>query len=48
VATGKTCIEYTEENPAVIGLGWSQELGFEQPLIPELTELEKTVITEEE
>ena len=29
-ATGKTCVEYTEENPAIIGLSWNQEFGFEQ------------------
>lgn len=30
-ATGQLCVEYTEENPAHIGLGWDEETGFEQP-----------------
>jgi hypothetical protein len=37
-ATGKTCVECSEENPAVIGLSWSQESGFEQPPAPEAPE----------
>lgn len=31
--TGLLCIEYTEENPAIIGLGYSNGL-FEQPPQP--------------
>jgi hypothetical protein len=30
--TGQTCIEYTDENPAVIGLGYVNGV-FEQPNI---------------
>ena len=29
--TRLTCVEYTEENPAHIGLGWDETTGFEQP-----------------
>lgn len=32
--TGSLCIEYTEESPAHMGLGWDGE-SFEQPPIPE-------------
>ena len=30
-ATGKLCVEYTDESPACIGLGWDETTGFEQP-----------------
>lgn len=33
-ATGKTCVEYTETNPAIIGLGWDGTT-FEQLPVPE-------------
>ena len=33
--TGKLCVEYTDENPAFIGLSWSQQNGFEQPFLGE-------------
>ena len=33
--TGSLCVEYTEENPAIIGLGYSDGL-FEQPPAPEV------------
>jgi hypothetical protein len=33
-ATGLTCVEYTHENPAHIGLGWDGTT-FEQPATPE-------------
>lgn len=33
--TGKICIEYTDELPAIIGLGWDEATGFEQPLVEE-------------
>ena len=39
-ATGKTCVEYTDSNPAVIGLGYDGTT-FEQPevvFIPAPTE----------
>lgn len=29
-ATGQTCVEYTEENPAIVGLGFDG-ITFEQP-----------------
>ena len=29
--TGQLCVEYTNESPAHIGLGWDEETGFEQP-----------------
>lgn len=29
--TGQLCVEYTAENPAHIGLGWDETIGFEQP-----------------
>lgn len=32
--TGKICVEYTEENPAHIGLGYDGTT-FAQPVIPE-------------
>lgn len=32
--TGQFCVEYTEENPANIGLGWDETTGFEQPPVP--------------
>jgi hypothetical protein len=32
--TGKTCVEYTEANPAVIGLGYSGGI-FEQHVVEE-------------
>ena len=32
--TGSLCIEYTEENPAHVGLGWDGE-SFEQPPVSE-------------
>lgn len=32
--TGLLCVEYTDENPAHIGLGWDGST-FEQPLIIE-------------
>lgn len=32
-ATGLTCIEYTVEAPAHIGLGWDETTGFEQPAV---------------
>jgi hypothetical protein len=35
--TGLTCVEFTLENPAVIGLGWDGTL-FEQP--PKMTDEE--------
>lgn len=28
---GKLCIEYNDTNPAIIGLSWNSETGFEQP-----------------
>jgi hypothetical protein len=31
---GQICIEYTDELPAHIGLGWNKETGFEQPEQP--------------
>lgn len=31
--TGKQCVEYTDENPAVIGLAWDG-VSFEQPEYP--------------
>ena len=34
---GFTCIEYTHENPARIGLGYSNGV-FEQPIVEEPTE----------
>lgn len=34
--TGKTCVEYTEANPAVIGLGYNGRT-FEQTPIVEIT-----------
>jgi hypothetical protein len=46
-ATGKICIEYTEENPAGIGWSWNQDLGFERPPMPETPISEDTVNTEE-
>lgn len=30
-ATNKLCVEYTDESPACIGLGWDEATGFEQP-----------------
>jgi len=30
-ATSKLCVEYTDESPARIGLGWDEATGFEQP-----------------
>jgi hypothetical protein len=41
-ATGKTCVEYTEKNPAHIDLKYDPETGFEQPVIEE-----EIVVTEE-
>jgi hypothetical protein len=35
--TGKTCVVYTDANPAVIGLGYSKGV-FEQPAPVEPTE----------
>jgi hypothetical protein len=35
--TGLTCVEYTHENPARIGLGYSNGV-FEQPVAGEITE----------
>lgn len=29
--TGSTCVEYTDETPVHIGLGWDESTGFEQP-----------------
>lgn len=37
-ATGKLCVEYTDELPACIGLGWNEITGFEQPLVQEFVE----------
>lgn len=34
---GKTCIEYTSENPAYIGLGWDGNT-FEQPKQEEIVQ----------
>jgi len=34
--TGKTCVEYTTENPAHIGLGYDGTT-FQQPVKPEVT-----------
>lgn len=31
--TGQLCVEYTDESPAHIGLGWDEATGFEQPVI---------------
>jgi hypothetical protein len=33
-ATGLVCVEYTDENPAIIGLGYSNGV-FENPPMPE-------------
>jgi len=35
--TGKTCVEYTDENPAKMGLGYADGI-FEQPKVEEPTE----------
>ena len=31
--TGQLCVEYFKESPAIIGLGWDEATGFEQPQI---------------
>ena len=35
--TRQLCVEYSDETPAHIGLGWDEVTGFEQPgiLVPE-------------
>jgi hypothetical protein len=38
--TGQTCIEYTNENPAHIGLGYDGTT-FEQPVVPVVEEPEE-------
>ena len=38
-ATGKTCVEYTDSNPACIGLGYDGSI-FEQPIAVEEPEEE--------
>jgi hypothetical protein len=38
LVTGKVCVEYTDENPAHVGLKY-QEGVFEQPPIPEIYNL---------
>jgi len=41
-ATGQLCVEYTDESPARIGLGWDEATGFEQPpVVVEETESEE-------
>ena len=35
---GALLIPYTEESPAYLGLGWSEENGFEKPFIPPFVE----------
>ena len=48
--TGKTCVEYTESNPACIGLGYNG-ITFEQHPLPEIIieeELLPEIIIEEE
>jgi hypothetical protein len=34
-ATNKICVEFTNNNPAHIGMKWDETNGFEQPVVEE-------------
>jgi hypothetical protein len=40
--TNKTCVEYTDANPAIIGLGYADGV-FEQPPVTEITTEEENI-----